>query len=224
MYLERADVFQFQPIRRFAEIAAELRNRTDVGSRRRRQITDGHVLDHATAQRAHCGHLETSCLGGGLQHPHPLRQEALHATSPFTPRQRLRSIVTESQFLRLGIKRPPSGKSSIRIFTRPEVAMIFVGGHRPRTACASLRPSIEPGICMSVKMTLVSGRPSKISMASPASAASSASNPASSIISTALMRSKSSSSTTRTAGRLGPGVLIDGLHSRQVTLDLIVPM
>jgi len=39
----------------------------------------------------------------------------------------------------------------------PEVAMIFIGGHRPRTACASLRPSIEPGICMSVKMTLMSG-------------------------------------------------------------------
>src|SRR5258707_4273354 len=52
MNLEGADVFQFQPIRRFAEIAAELRNRTDVGSlRRRRQITDGHVLDHATGQR-----------------------------------------------------------------------------------------------------------------------------------------------------------------------------
>src|SRR5258707_8165344 len=100
MNLEGADVFQFQPIRRFAEIAAELRNRTDVGSlRRRRQITDGHVLDHATAQRAHCGHLETSCLGAGLQHPHPLRQEALHATSPFTPRQRLRSIANESQLL-----------------------------------------------------------------------------------------------------------------------------
>src|SRR6266404_2975920 len=128
MNLEGADVFQFQPIRRFAEIAAELRNRTDVGSlRRRRQITDGHVLDHATAQRAHCGHLETSCLGGGLQHPHPLRQEALHATSPFTPRQRLRSIVKESQFLRLGITYQSRIKDA---YFYPNSAWItpFIGG------------------------------------------------------------------------------------------------
>ena len=27
---------------------------------------------------------------------------------------------------------------------RPDVAMILMGGHRPLTACASLRPSIEP--------------------------------------------------------------------------------
>src|SRR5271170_4000381 len=30
--------------------------------------------------------------GGGLQHPHPLSQEAIYATLPLTPRQRLRSI------------------------------------------------------------------------------------------------------------------------------------
>src|SRR5258707_10159302 len=112
------------PIRRFAEIAAELRNRTDVGSlRRRRQITDGHVLDHATAQKAHCGHLETSCLGGGLQHPHPLRQEALHATSPFTPRQRLRSIVNESQLLGFGIT--PSQASAGSGLRRPPSASAY---------------------------------------------------------------------------------------------------
>jgi hypothetical protein len=29
---------------------------------------------------------------GGLQHPHPLSQEAIYATLPLTPRQRLRSI------------------------------------------------------------------------------------------------------------------------------------
>src|SRR5712672_135382 len=103
MNLEGADVFQFQPIRRFAEIAAELRNRTDVGSlRRRRQITDGHVLDHATAQRAHCGHLETSCLGGGLQHPHPLRQEAFtrprrsRRDSGFVQSRALRNTLVDS--------------------------------------------------------------------------------------------------------------------------------
>src|ERR1700676_2689868 len=30
--------------------------------------------------------------GGGLQHPHPLSQEAIYPTFPLTPRQRLRSI------------------------------------------------------------------------------------------------------------------------------------
>jgi len=60
MHLEGADIFQFQPVRRPAKIAAELRNRADVGSlRRRRQIADGHVFDHAAAKRAQIGHLDT---------------------------------------------------------------------------------------------------------------------------------------------------------------------
>src|ERR1019366_7389765 len=81
--LESADVFQFQLIRRSAKIPAELQNRADVGLLRRwRKIADCHVLNHATAKRAHLGHLITSWLSGGLQHPHPLRQEALRATSP----------------------------------------------------------------------------------------------------------------------------------------------
>src|SRR3954452_21606139 len=93
MHLDGADVFQFQPVRRSAEIAAELRNRADVGSlRRRRQIADGHVFDHAAAKRAQIGHLDTLSEGDGLQHPHPLSQEAIYATLPLTPRQRLRSI------------------------------------------------------------------------------------------------------------------------------------
>src|ERR1700687_5528294 len=36
--------------------------------------------------------------GGGLQHPHPLSQEAIYATLPLTPRQRLRSIPSDSLF------------------------------------------------------------------------------------------------------------------------------
>src|SRR4029077_20639881 len=49
--------------------------------------------------------------GGGLQHPHPLSQEAIYATSPLTPRQRLRSIpnrfnLTPSRF-RPGISLAP---------------------------------------------------------------------------------------------------------------------
>ena len=66
MHLEGANILQLQFVGGSPEIAAELRNRADVGSlRRRREIADGHVLDHAAAQRAHLGHLETSCLGMG---------------------------------------------------------------------------------------------------------------------------------------------------------------
>ena len=55
--LESADVFQAQPLGRLAEISAELRDRADVGSlRRRRHVTDRHVLDHAAAKRAQLGH------------------------------------------------------------------------------------------------------------------------------------------------------------------------
>src|ERR1700730_8169014 len=66
MHLESANVLQLQFVRGSTEIAAELRNRADVGSLCRwRKIADGHVLDHAVAQRAHLGHLEISCLGAG---------------------------------------------------------------------------------------------------------------------------------------------------------------
>src|ERR1700687_2278312 len=36
--------------------------------------------------------------GGGLNPPHPLSQEAIYATLPLTPRQRLRSIPSDSLF------------------------------------------------------------------------------------------------------------------------------
>jgi len=63
--LEGMDLLKAQVIRRPAEMPAKLRNRVEIGLlRRRRQIADRHVLDHATAQRAHRGHLETSCLKG----------------------------------------------------------------------------------------------------------------------------------------------------------------
>jgi len=51
------------------KILAELRNRVDVGSlRRRRQIADRHVLDHAATHRAYLGHLKL-LSESGLQHP-----------------------------------------------------------------------------------------------------------------------------------------------------------
>src|ERR1700694_4692341 len=53
MHLESANILQFQFVGGSTEIAAELRNRADVGSLCRwRKIADGHVLDHALAQRA----------------------------------------------------------------------------------------------------------------------------------------------------------------------------
>jgi hypothetical protein len=52
--------------RRRSLSAGYLQNRVDVGSlRRRREIADGHVLDHAAPQRAHLGHLKPSCPRGG---------------------------------------------------------------------------------------------------------------------------------------------------------------
>jgi hypothetical protein len=59
MNLMGAHVLQAEPVRRAVKILAELRNRMDVGLLcRRRQIVDCHVLDHATTQRAHLGHLK----------------------------------------------------------------------------------------------------------------------------------------------------------------------
>src|SRR5512136_1471382 len=66
MHLEGANVLQLQFVGGAPEIAAELRNRMDVGSLRRwREIADRHVLDHAATQRAHLGHLKASCPRGG---------------------------------------------------------------------------------------------------------------------------------------------------------------
>ena len=56
--------------------------------------------------------------------------------------------------------------------------MILIGGHRPRTARASLIPSIDPGMLMSVNTILISSRLSKILTASSAFDAQSGSNPA----------------------------------------------
>src|SRR6185437_7447245 len=47
----------------------------------------------------------------------------------------------------------PAGRSPSATRTRPDVAMILIGGHRFRTKWASFRPSIEPGIWISVKTT-----------------------------------------------------------------------
>src|SRR6266545_2383274 len=65
MNLEGVDIFQAETIRRAAKIPAELRYRVEVRLlRRRRQIADRHVLDHAAAKRADLSHRKTSCLQG----------------------------------------------------------------------------------------------------------------------------------------------------------------
>src|SRR5262249_8572078 len=62
---EGVHIFQAETIRRAAKIPTELRYRVEVRLlRRRRQITDRHVLDHAAAKRADLSHWKTSCLKG----------------------------------------------------------------------------------------------------------------------------------------------------------------
>src|SRR6516225_11984379 len=89
MNLEGVDIFQVETIRRAAKIPAELRYRVEIRLlRRRRQIADRHVLDHAAAKRADLSHRKTSCLKGWAAKTHdPFRQEATAL-----PRKRLRSI------------------------------------------------------------------------------------------------------------------------------------
>ena len=97
MQLECTNILEAKPIRRAAKMSTELRDRMDVGLlRRRRQIADRHVLDHAPAERAHRRPSGTPVSEGGLQ-PHPLRQETADQ-QPFyrgraaNPAQRVRSI------------------------------------------------------------------------------------------------------------------------------------
>jgi hypothetical protein len=82
VHLEGADILQAETIGRPTKIPAQLRDRGKVGSlRRRRQIADRHVLDHAAAKRADLSHRKTSCLKGWASKTlDPLRQEATGAT------------------------------------------------------------------------------------------------------------------------------------------------
>src|SRR5438270_3357343 len=98
MNLEGVDIFQAETIRTAAKIPAELRYRAEVRLlRRRRQIADRHVLDHAAAKRADLSHRKTSCLKGWASKTlDPLREEAISTTAPQLPRKRLRSIPPDS--------------------------------------------------------------------------------------------------------------------------------
>ncbi|MET4518320.1 hypothetical protein ABIB81_007673 [Bradyrhizobium sp. I1.7.5] len=79
------------------QIAAELRNRADVGSLDRCVAGDRLRTIMSSIMRwrrvLKSGISIRPSEGDGLQHPHPLSPEAIHATLPvITPRQRLRSI------------------------------------------------------------------------------------------------------------------------------------
>src|SRR5258705_2541907 len=65
MHLEGAHLLRAKTVRGLTEISAELRDCMDVRLlRRRRQIADRHVLDHAAAKRADLSHRKPSCLKG----------------------------------------------------------------------------------------------------------------------------------------------------------------
>src|SRR3954452_5625324 len=88
MHLEGSDVFQLQSVRRSAKISAQLRNRADVGSLlagdRLRTVMSS-IMRRRRGLKSPISMLLSE--GDGLQHPHPLSQEAIYATLPRTPRR-----------------------------------------------------------------------------------------------------------------------------------------
>ena len=100
MDLEGAHVLQAEPIRRSPEVAGKLRHRVHVGSlRRRRQIADRHVLDHAPAKRAQLGHLIAPVLKIALQQPQSFKTEASSANRP--AKCRVSGFVQSHEFIQI---------------------------------------------------------------------------------------------------------------------------
>src|SRR6266478_8698677 len=86
MKLKRVDIFQAKTIRGATKIPTELRYRIEVRLlRRRRQIADRHVLDHAAAKRADLSHRKTSCLkGGAAKNPRSSQTGGNYCDRPLT--------------------------------------------------------------------------------------------------------------------------------------------
>src|SRR5262245_31224236 len=85
MNLEGVDIFQAQMIRGTAKIPAQLRYRAEVRLlRRRRQIADRHVLDHAAAKSADLSHRKTSCLKVGCENPQSSQTGGDYCDRPLT--------------------------------------------------------------------------------------------------------------------------------------------
>src|SRR5215831_4052240 len=95
MNLKRVDIFQAKTIRGATKIPTELRYRIEVRLlRRRRQIADRHVLDHAAAKRADLSHRKTSCLKGwASKNPRSSQTGGNYCDRPPLPRQRLRCVL-----------------------------------------------------------------------------------------------------------------------------------
>src|SRR5262249_10712520 len=123
MKLKRVDIFQAKTIRGATKIPTELRYRIEVRLlRRRRQIADRHVLDHAAAKRADLSHRKTSCLKGWARKTQdPFRQRDT-PPAPYQPRKRLRSILK----IDLQGNRPPKAKNrQIRLLERAQSSSPF---------------------------------------------------------------------------------------------------
>src|SRR5436190_10559124 len=70
MKLKRVDIFQAKTIRGATKIPTEFRYRIEVRLlRRRRQIADRHVLDHAAAKRADLSHRKPPVSRVGHEKP-----------------------------------------------------------------------------------------------------------------------------------------------------------
>ena len=96
------------------------------------------------------------------------------------------------------MKYPRSGNSSACGLILPDVTITSMHGQRWLTAHANSRPSIDPGISISVSTNRISGRLSRMRMPSSASAASTTLKPASSATFAARLRTRNSSSIIRT--------------------------
>src|SRR6516164_8065648 len=86
MNLKRVDIFQAKTIRGAPKMPTELRYCIEVRLlRRRRQIADRHVLDHAAAKRADLSHRKTSCLkGGAAKNPQSSQTGGNYCDRPLT--------------------------------------------------------------------------------------------------------------------------------------------
>lgn len=108
-------------------------------------------------------------------HP-PTRSVRMDATRTFS-RMSDKSSAVEGDAQGLDKNTASVGMSSGRGRTLPEQITIVVGGQRFRMRWASSRPSISPGILISVKTTRMSVRPSKMCRACAELLASTTSKP-----------------------------------------------
>ena len=93
IHLVSADVLDAEPVRRFSKMAAEFSDRMDVRLlRRRREVADRHVFDHALAKRLVVA-IEASCPERGRCDDHILSDTGFHRSDlPAAPKEQVRSM------------------------------------------------------------------------------------------------------------------------------------